>query len=590
MLKHLNHEVKVKLKIYTGILFFCLILGIGIYYNVTVTNAATITVGTVSASTLNVRSGPGTTYSKLGTLYSGNQVTILGEENGWYKIEYSPNGGYVSKGYIVDIRTIEEEPEAPVDEAYVNGLMAQGFPYSYALELAKLHNKYPNWVFEPVLTGLDWNTAVAEESKLGRNLVQSINNDAQKSTEAGAYNWYTNTWIGYDTDNWVCASPEMIAYCMDPRNFLSADTIFQFATNEYQSYQVASGVHALLGNSFMKGDYTEPNGEVKNYADTFVSVGSQVGVNPYHLAARCLQEQGINGGKTSSGTVSGYENYFNYFNIGAYPANGLTAIQNGLKYAKNKGWNTRYGSILGGSEIVGNNYVKMGQNTGYFQKFNVVNTVSGLYGHQYMTNVQAAISEGKNMKRAYDTDTSAAIVFRIPVYNNMPENLSPIPTSGNPNNWIKSLTVDGYSLTPGFNAGVTEYSLIVEEAVSSVQISATPIVSTSTISGTGTINLNYGSNPVAINCTAQNGTVRTYIINIVRQGQEPQPVIQGKGDVDGDGAVTLVDWVAVKRHILAYEILTDNRFQAGDVDGDGAITLVDWVAIKRHILGYEFIQ
>ncbi len=599
----IGHEMKVKLKIYLGVLFFCLILGTGVYYSVTISNAATITVGTVSASTLNVRSGPGTTNSVLGVLGKGEQVKILGEENGWYKIEYNPHVGYVSKSYITDVRSVEEEPEAPIDEAYINELVAKGFPKSYAVELERLHSKYPNWVFEPVVTGLEWSTVIAEESELGTNLVQSINNDAQKSTASGAYNWYTNTWYGYDTNSWVCASPEMIAYCMDPRNFLNVANIFQFATNEYQSYQGASGVQALLGSSFMKGNYTEPNGEVKNYADTFVSVGSQVGVNPYHLAARCLQEQGINGGKTSSGTVSGYENYFNYFNIGAYPANGLTAIQNGLKYAKNKGWNTRYASILGGSEIVGKNYIKMGQNTGYFQKFNVVNETSGLFTHQYMTNVQAAISEGKNMKKAYDADMNAAILFRIPIYNNMPETICPLPTSGNPNNWIKSLAVDRYTLTPGFDAGITEYSLIVEETVESVTISGTPIVSTSKITGTGKVHLNYGSNQIAINCTAQNGTMRTYIVNIVRQGEAPPPELgpepnpnpdeepnQGKkGDVNSDGRISNADIVLMERHMLALSILPENQVKLADVNSDGKVSNADIVLVERHILGLELI-
>ena len=48
-----------------------------------------------------------------------------------------------------------------------------------------------------------------------------------------AYNWETNKWYGFDGASWVSASPEYIAYCIDPRNFLNENQIFQFETLEY---------------------------------------------------------------------------------------------------------------------------------------------------------------------------------------------------------------------------------------------------------------------------------------------------------------------------------------------------------------------
>ncbi len=50
---------------------------------------------------LNIRSGPGREYDKVASATNGARVTILGEENGWYKIIYSGSkSGYVSKDYI----------------------------------------------------------------------------------------------------------------------------------------------------------------------------------------------------------------------------------------------------------------------------------------------------------------------------------------------------------------------------------------------------------------------------------------------------------------------------------------------------------
>jgi cobalamin biosynthesis Mg chelatase CobN len=45
--------------------------------------------GTVSGSSANVRTGPGTTYDKITTLVQGDTVKIISEENSWYKVTLS---------------------------------------------------------------------------------------------------------------------------------------------------------------------------------------------------------------------------------------------------------------------------------------------------------------------------------------------------------------------------------------------------------------------------------------------------------------------------------------------------------------------
>ncbi len=57
--------------------------------------------GTVTASALNVRSGPSTSYSVTTKLYKGNKVQILETSNGWHKIKTSSGStGWVSASYI----------------------------------------------------------------------------------------------------------------------------------------------------------------------------------------------------------------------------------------------------------------------------------------------------------------------------------------------------------------------------------------------------------------------------------------------------------------------------------------------------------
>lgn len=54
----------------------------------------------VTADSLNVRSGPGTDYPRIGSLVRGNKVTILSTEGDWYYISMGDVTGYVSAAYI----------------------------------------------------------------------------------------------------------------------------------------------------------------------------------------------------------------------------------------------------------------------------------------------------------------------------------------------------------------------------------------------------------------------------------------------------------------------------------------------------------
>ncbi len=588
---------------------------------------------------VNVRSGAGTSYSVVIKIYKGQRVNVLSQTSAeglnWYNVSFTLRGNTYTGWMCADYVTVDGAVSGSgssgaattvTDDAYVAALQAAGFPASYCNSLLALHQAYPNWQFVPVQTGLDWNTVIQNESVAGRNLIQASANDARKSTDSAAYDGATNTWYGFDGAGWVCASPEYIAYCMDPRNFLNETYIFQFETLASASYQNAAGVNNILANTFMAGNYTDTDGAVRSYADTFVEVGSGLGVSPYHLAARCKQEQGAKGtSPLISGSYSGYAGYYNYFNVRAYTTSSASATINGLTYAVQQGWNSIYKSIAGGSAVVANNYVKKGQDTIYFEKFNVVYQNS-LYTHQYMTNVQAAMSEGSNMGKAY-TDKSQAFVFRIPVYSNMPESAVTFADKGNPNNWLSSLTVQDCNLTPVFCGATTSYSLVVGAEVSSVNVGATAVAATSKVSGTGNYSLNYGNNTINVTCISQSGDSRTYTITIARQ----QPAATGQtvtpadgvtitstypigdymtGIAPGTSAATVLSGITVQNctvkvlHADGTEntgvVGTGNKVTVfaneqpvkqyevvvyGDVNGDGKVSNVDVVLMQRHILG-----
>lgn len=617
-------------------------------------NAENMKIGTVinidSGSTLNFRNGPGTGYDIIGTLKNGQSGEILDEANAsngklWYKMEVLGITGWASSDYIkVTEYAIEE------DVKFKEYLTAQGFPESYHSQLLALHNKYPNWIFEAQHTGLGWDEVIEGESALGSNLVHEDSIASWKSVQNGAYDWENGTWKYFDSGGWVQASEGIIKYCMDPRNFLDSINIFQFIKQSYnaeslseeQLAQKKADLTNMVADTYLAG-----NCEGSTYVDVIMDVAAETGVDPFALASMMIQEQGSDGsGNSISGTVSGYEGYYNYFNIGAYKSGSMSAVQRGLWYAKgagtgattyNRPWNTRTRSIMGGAQYYGEQFVAVGQDTLYLKKFNVQG--SDLYSHQYMTNVQGAISEGQHVSDAYDENArTAALVFKIPVYENMPESVCMKPTGDdNPNYMLKSLSVSGYDLTPTFSVYETSYSLIVGNSVSSVTISAKAVANTTTISGTGTKNLSVGENVFQIKTKAQNGSSRTYTISIVREAAEvvppPQEIVKEPSitssayKLNSDNTITgISDYpvnvsdfknrftvengsiqittlngttktgnVGTGDQVRVYDTkgalkYTYNIIIYGELSGDGSINALDLLKIQKDILGINKLQ
>ena len=68
---------------------------------VTLSNPKAIGSGKVTASeTLNVRSGPSTSYEKIGSLKANSTVEVLGTSGSWYKIDFNGKDGYISASYL----------------------------------------------------------------------------------------------------------------------------------------------------------------------------------------------------------------------------------------------------------------------------------------------------------------------------------------------------------------------------------------------------------------------------------------------------------------------------------------------------------
>ena len=579
----------------------------------------------IRGTNVNVRSAASTSSQLVTSLGNNTAVSILNQTTGsdgkvWYQISAAGVTGYV-RSDLVSTQSVSYTADANF-EAY---LAQQGFPESYKSGLRTLHAQHPTWIFNAVQTGLDWNTAVASELQGTSSLVETGSKSSWKSTEAGKFDWTTSTWPGFDGATWVGASQEIVAYFMDPRNFLDDSYVFQFAVHDYNAdIQNIDGLRSMLQGTFLDGqvaiDSSSPlyaaavaaqglvndtgttdaqtamgnsisaaaqtnSGEALlgyegpgvvsetsaaagasaasgtttitasnvlegtdsmstsvmpsdsgpgmgstmtgimntmnstvtvSYADIIMEAAEQSKVSPYMLAAMIIQEQGSKG---TSGSISGATGYYNYFNVGAYAANGMTAVERGLWYAAQSGsynrpWNTPEKAIVGGALFYAQNYLAAGQNTLYLKRFNVQG--SNMFKHQYMTNTAGAAEEGKSLGKAYnDTMRAGILVFNIPVYNGMPETPCPMPTKdGNPNNKLQYLAVDGFTLTPSFNLDTTSYTLVVDPSVQMVNVSAVAYHSAAQISGAGQILLDTPTKLVTITVTAQNGNQRNYQITI----------------------------------------------------------------------------
>lgn len=555
------------------------------------TASAANMMGSCTADVLNVRSGAGTGYSKTGTVSYGDSLTILSETTDssgakWYKISCGNVTGYVSAAYV---QLTSSGSQGSSDADFESYMTKQGFPESYKPYLRKLHEQHPKWIFTAQKLGVDWNTALKEECVVGRNLVHSSALASWKSMEKGAYDFNGGYWYGLD-GSWVAASKEIIMYYMDPRNFLNDTYIFMFENQSYDpSYQTESGVKTILADTFMSKSYTCPDTKKKyTYSQTFMDAAKKSGVSPYHLASRCRNEQGVNGAPQSLGTVKGYENYFNFFDIQAYATSTMTAAEMGCKYAKTTNptyllpWTNQYKSIVGGSIFLGTGYITKGQDTLYLQKFDMVDGGNGLYYHQYMTCVFGQANEAISLKNAYSQDIlNSAMEFKIPVYNNMPDKLCPKPTSsGDNNNYLKSLSVSGTSISPKFDKFTTSYTAKVNAEVSSVTVNANPLGKSAKVSGKGKVSLKTGENTVKVTCTAASGVKRTYTIKITRKAAS-QTLQQG--DVNGDKYLTVVDALLMLRYNAGKTQLDPAQLKRADMNGDGKVDVIDALTLLKKI-------
>jgi len=597
-------------------------------------SAASLIVITGNEVRFRTEPNTGSNSGTITYLYKGNELTLLdenaGSENGcdgtWYKGKYGSTEGYVC-GKYAEIKVVEEiNPEDYAE--YSEYLKTLGFPDTYIPKLVELHVKHPEWQFKVMNIDLDFNKFISiEYNPNGLSLIEDTGHyfDGYKSFDNWSYNYLTNqfnTKFDGGGDVWYAAGRDTIAYYVDPRNFLDSQHMFMFETLSYNSfYHTIEGVQAMLNGTFMEMGYADEVNQ-KTFADAFIDAGVTYGVSPYVLVSRVIQEVGPKGSTIVSGTVPGYEGYYNFYNIDAAGKDAKETIENGLIYAKNAGWDTKYKAVIGGAFFLVKDYISKGQDTLYLQKWDVFDPNYG--AHQYMQNIQAPYTESVKTYKGYDNMSlvNSPFVFTIPVFKNMPLETK-LPNKGNPNNYLLSLSVNGHYLFEKATTE-TEFSLNLAKDTASIEIAADKVYSKSVVTGTGSVSLSSDEQIIPITVTAQNGDVRIYNIKITRIDEIPlaiSEILRLLGIVNDDnymyGFNVGTDISLIRQNIInrepKAEVTTYDKFGNtksdgiiasgdvvniktaneekkykivvyGDANSDGKITSADYIAIKNHIM------
>ncbi|MCL2461578.1 MAG: carbohydrate binding domain-containing protein [Defluviitaleaceae bacterium] len=147
---------------------------------------------------------------------------------------------------------------------------------------------------------------------------------------------------------------------------------------------------------------------------------------------------------------------------------------------------------------------------------------------------------------------------------------------------LSLLTVSAGTLTPDFDAEVTEYTVDVENGVDSVDIAAVASDPNAEVTGDiGTMALAVGANVFTVTVTAEDGTIQDYTVTVNRAAP---PVDLSKYDLNGDGKVDASDLTFLMSY-LNKKASSSAAAKKCDLDGDGIVTMNDYAILAGVIAG-----
>ena len=338
-------------------------------------------------------------------------------ESDWYKIDVAGRIGYVSKQFthegavvkytsynlsLQEMIEIQKRLQPLTDKKY------DTYVRSDAFDVDNPDNPQTGNV-----KGSKWNVRGGPGTEYW--VVGSINGGENvkilsKVLGSDGYFWYK---IKYD-EYWVNASPEDIAYYINPANFKPS-------TRGYLQFLLLSHSAGLnpkeVNERILKG-----KGILEGKANAFIEAGRKYGINEIYLIAHAFLETGEGFSSLATGIlVSEVDGkpveprvVYNMYGVGAidYCLEGNCPIKYGSEYAYKQGWFTPEQAIVGGAKFIAEKYINKGQDTLYKMRWNPANP--GV--HQYATDVGWAYKQVARIQQLYNLVDTYILIFDVPQY------------------------------------------------------------------------------------------------------------------------------------------------------------------------------
>lgn len=475
-----------------------------------------IKMGYIFETNVNIRKNATTTSDKLDNVSKINVAVLDSKKDTksvknpktkktfiWYKITYSTESktitGYVREDLIkINEYTLDEDFKKQLND----------FPESYHDDLILLHALYPNWQFVADNVDEKFSSAVADQDTDFRKVIETKYNSF-RSMRKGCYDYKKEKFITTSGGRYG-ASREIIAYYMDPRNFLDSNDIYIFLEQTYNSKtQTVKGIEELVNDTFLDAKIKDKNDKYygKRYAEAILYAAKKSKVNAYVLASTILQEQGNSGSPLTKGTTYKSKKVYNFFGYMASGSTSAEVTKSAAKYAYSQKWYTPTESIVAGAKKYGSGYIDVGQDTYYYKNFNVHNPDK--LNHQYAQNVTDSVNSAIKLRAIYSDLTDLKLTFRIPVFEKMPEKVSKLPSKSSKYNNYYFEDLEAKGLT-SFSKFKTKYSISTKGDL----IVCYTLPEKATYQGENKYKLKKGENSIKLTVKSQTGYTKSYTLTI----------------------------------------------------------------------------
>lgn len=308
-----------------------------------------------------------------------NYTYVIKNGNGYYYV--TPNSDTAK----YPLKAFNEQPFSVVKEQVING---QTWYYG------KLSNGKLAWIKS---TDLAKELIKYNQTGMTLNQVAQIQTGLQYKPQ-----------VQRVPGKWTDANFNDVKHAMDTKR-LAQDPALKY---QFLRLDQPQNISIDKINQFLKG-----KGVLENQGAAFNKAAQMYGINEVYLISHALLETGNGTSQLAKGAdvvnnkvvTNSNTKYHNVFGIAAYDNDPL---REGIKYAKQAGWDTVSKAIVGGAKFIGNSYVKAGQNTLYKMRWNPAHPGT----HQYATDVDWANINAKIIKGYYDKIGEVGKYFDIPQY------------------------------------------------------------------------------------------------------------------------------------------------------------------------------